>query len=152
MDRTNLTRRRPARVAEAFEIPAVPPRIVFQQEALHDIQERDAEWERDRDQWNRDGYRAHYCRHGVNLWVDYDCACGACEESLSPLEEAVAVGRSNWNTAMVRRRAAIARALLQDPTMLDAMTADLPSLTGSATGGQTTTMLFAAIRRHPADR
>lgn len=24
-------------------------------------------------------YRVHYCEHGVDLWVDYDIACGACE-------------------------------------------------------------------------
>lgn len=26
------------------------------------------------------GFRSHYCFHGVNMWVDYDCACGACED------------------------------------------------------------------------
>lgn len=26
------------------------------------------------------GHRHHYCFHGVNMWVDYDCACGACED------------------------------------------------------------------------
>lgn len=25
------------------------------------------------------GYQYPYCRHGVSTWVDYDCACGACE-------------------------------------------------------------------------
>jgi hypothetical protein len=28
----------------------------------------------------RNGYRPHYCRHGVSMWVDYDCACWQCEE------------------------------------------------------------------------
>jgi hypothetical protein len=28
----------------------------------------------------RNGYRPHYCRHGVSQWVDYDCACWQCEE------------------------------------------------------------------------
>lgn len=28
----------------------------------------------------RNGHRAHYCRHGVSQWVDYDCACWRCEE------------------------------------------------------------------------
>lgn len=35
-----------------------------------------AECEEDR----RNGYRPHYCRHGVSMWVDYDCACGMCED------------------------------------------------------------------------
>lgn len=26
------------------------------------------------------GHRHNYCFHGVNQWVDYDCACGACED------------------------------------------------------------------------
>lgn len=26
------------------------------------------------------GYRAHYCEHGTNLYVDYDPMCGHCEE------------------------------------------------------------------------
>lgn len=29
--------------------------------------------------WQMTGYRAHYCRHGVNQWVDYDIPCGMCE-------------------------------------------------------------------------
>ena len=31
-------------------------------------------------EWAEQGYRPHYCRHGVNMWVDYDCACWQCEE------------------------------------------------------------------------
>ena len=27
-----------------------------------------------------DGYRHNFCFHGVNQWVDYDCACGLCED------------------------------------------------------------------------
>lgn len=27
--------------------------------------------------------RPHYCEHGVNMWVDYDCACGSCEMGYS---------------------------------------------------------------------
>lgn len=29
---------------------------------------------------NRNGHRTHYCVHGVNMWVDYDCACYRCED------------------------------------------------------------------------
>ncbi len=28
----------------------------------------------------REGHRPHYCVHGVNMWVDYDCACYRCED------------------------------------------------------------------------
>lgn len=28
----------------------------------------------------RHGFKPHYCRHGRNLWTDYDIACGICEE------------------------------------------------------------------------
>jgi len=28
----------------------------------------------------KEGFRPHYCIHGVNMWTDYDCACYACEE------------------------------------------------------------------------
>jgi hypothetical protein len=31
-------------------------------------------------EYAKQGYRPHYCVHGVNMWVDYDCACGMCEE------------------------------------------------------------------------
>lgn len=39
------------------------------------------------------GYRPHYCIHGTNMWVDYDCACGACEEGLTAWDMAE---RSAW--------------------------------------------------------
>lgn len=28
----------------------------------------------------RDGYRPHYCEHGMNQWTDYDNICGPCED------------------------------------------------------------------------
>jgi len=34
-----------------------------------------AECEEDR----KNGFRPSHCRHGVSMWVDYDCACGMCE-------------------------------------------------------------------------
>lgn len=33
------------------------------------------------EEYHRQGLRPHYCIHGTNLWVDWDCACGACENS-----------------------------------------------------------------------
>ncbi len=35
------------------------------------------------DNWRAQGYRAHYCEHGTNLWVEYDPICGPCEDVLS---------------------------------------------------------------------
>lgn len=31
-------------------------------------------------EYSKSGHRHNYCFHGVNMWVDYDCACGACED------------------------------------------------------------------------
>ncbi len=52
------------------------------------IAEERAAYERECKEYAEQGFRAHYCRHGVNLWVDYDPICGYCEESLTEAEEA----------------------------------------------------------------
>jgi hypothetical protein len=39
-----------------------------------------AEYEAECEEYYREGFRPQYCSHGVNMWVDYDCACGMCEE------------------------------------------------------------------------
>jgi hypothetical protein len=44
------------------------------------------------------GYRPSHCVHGVYLWVDYDCVCWRCEESLTDLEWAVALAHK-WARA-----------------------------------------------------
>ena len=54
------------------------------------IAEERAVYERECKEYAEQGYRPHYCRHGVNLWVDYDPICGYCEEGLSEQEEAEA--------------------------------------------------------------
>lgn len=35
------------------------------------------------DQAAREGYRPHYCEHGMNLWTDYDPICGWCEDGVT---------------------------------------------------------------------
>lgn len=35
----------------------------------------------------RDGHRAHYCVHGMNLWTDYDPICGPCEDGLTSVAD-----------------------------------------------------------------
>ncbi len=44
---------------------------------------RKAEYEAECREWARQGYRAHHCPHGRDLWVDYDVICGPCEDGLS---------------------------------------------------------------------
>lgn len=50
----------------------------------------------------REGFRAHYCEHGVNMWVDYDAICGSCEDgrtSSDPVQRrrtALALSREYW--------------------------------------------------------
>ena len=40
-------------------------------------------------EWADEGFAPHYCIHGVNLWVDFDCACFRCEmDDRSDLQEA----------------------------------------------------------------
>lgn len=31
----------------------------------------------------RNGYRPHYCEHGMSRWTDYDNICGYCEDGIS---------------------------------------------------------------------
>lgn len=37
------------------------------------------DYEEERRDEAKRGYRMHYCVHGTNLWVDYDPICGGCE-------------------------------------------------------------------------
>jgi hypothetical protein len=58
---------------------------------LADLKKRDAQWEEDAAEWARQGYRPHYCKHGTNLWVEYDAMCHRCEESVTVYQEAVSI-------------------------------------------------------------
>jgi hypothetical protein len=49
---------------------------------------RDEEYRAECIQSYKDGYAPHYCKHGVNMWVDYDCACWQCEVGDDDLENA----------------------------------------------------------------
>jgi len=60
---------------------------------LRDLRDRDREYREDCEQAYRDGYRPHYCRHGMNLWVDYDPICGPCEDGLTFYQEALYITR-----------------------------------------------------------
>ena len=61
--------------------------MVHRQKAAYDAYEEDVrDWYKNGDgRSTKDGGRGHsypYCFHGVSRWVDYDCACGACEDSM----------------------------------------------------------------------
>lgn len=42
------------------------------------------------------GYTFPTCIHGVSRWVDYDCACGWCEDSSTVMDEARVLGREQY--------------------------------------------------------
>lgn len=46
-----------------------------------DLDKARAEYERDAAEDRANGHRPHYCIHGTDQWVDYDCACSLCEDS-----------------------------------------------------------------------
>lgn len=47
---------------------------------VQDLLDRQAEYLEEVKEYGEKGWRHHYCFHGANMWVDYDCACGACED------------------------------------------------------------------------
>lgn len=49
------------------------------QELIENIIERQNDYLAECREYAESGHRHHYCFHGVNMWVDYDCACGLCE-------------------------------------------------------------------------
>jgi len=57
-------------------------RLVLKHVRYHWEQERQhyINWEAEAEEYRAEGKRPHYCPHGMNLWVDYDVICGACEE------------------------------------------------------------------------
>ena len=56
---------------------------------LRDLKERERRYYEDVAEWHKQGYRAHYCPHGMNLWVDYDAICPGCEDGITVYEEAL---------------------------------------------------------------
>lgn len=55
-------------------------------------------------EYRREGFSPRYCVHGVNMWVDYDCACFECEDGGwdadtlmdFPFTRAVVMARDEW--------------------------------------------------------
>ena len=49
------------------------------EDMVEHIKNRQVEYLEECQEYAKSGHRHNYCFHGVNMWVDYDCACGACE-------------------------------------------------------------------------
>lgn len=47
---------------------------------VEDIIQRQNDYIEECAEYRERGHRHNYCFHGVNMWVDYDCACGLCED------------------------------------------------------------------------
>lgn len=82
-------------------VDCVGPRVQTRTEALY-VHFREArariararrEWEAEAQECARQGFRPMTCEHGTYMWTDWDPMCGACEEGLSALEEAVIYAR-----------------------------------------------------------
>lgn len=47
---------------------------------VDEILERQKDYIEECKEYAESGHRHRFCFHGVNQWVDYDCACGLCED------------------------------------------------------------------------
>lgn len=90
-----------------------------------------AAWESDCEDYARQGYRPHYCRHGRNMWTDNDIPCGTCEDSgyyyfnyLQELESALGQARSLM-AETVKRRAAVLPLIIDFPRDPAPLSSDL---------------------------
>lgn len=79
------------------------------------LKARDAQYERDVEDAARHGFRPHYCKHGTNLWVEYDAMCPGCEEALTPYEEALIIAHEARDETM--RRCTVTAALAKEPSL-----------------------------------
>jgi hypothetical protein len=48
------------------------------------FREHERRYQRECDEYRRQGYRPHYCIHGTDLWVDFDNICQGCEDGADP--------------------------------------------------------------------
>lgn len=66
----------------------------------------------------RMGYRPSHCRHGANLWVDYDCACGLCEDEGNYWHDSREWERAKWfaadRVAQLNKRYSLMMALIRE--------------------------------------
>lgn len=90
----NATNEKPVPTLKQYLQPLYP----YYVKARKAIAQRDEEYRAECEEYYSQGYRPHYCKHGRNLWVEYDVICGPCEDSLEPLMEAVNLARK-WQRA-----------------------------------------------------
>lgn len=70
---------------------------------------------------HRQGFRAHYCAHGVNMWTDYDAMCGECENGrqrfhyMEEAEAALGYAKAQQAKMEVRLNAVVALAAMGAP-------------------------------------
>jgi hypothetical protein len=55
-------------------------------EAREWLVQRREEYRKECDYYYKQGFRPQHCIHGVNMWVDYDCACWQCEVDNSDIQ------------------------------------------------------------------
>ena len=70
--------------------------------AIKGLRKRDAAYREECEEYAKQGYAPHYCKHGTNLWTDYDNICGPCEDSASNYEIALAYGHETAREYMKR--------------------------------------------------
>lgn len=83
-------------------------------------------WEEACEADRRNGHRPHYCRHGRNMWVDHDIACGECEdlgyyhwEYLGELSAALATAKGFMSQVHKRRDMVVPLILDNAPVSAD---------------------------------
>lgn len=60
----------------------------IRQQVRERLEQRDREYREECREYKEQGFAPHYCKHGTNLWVDYDPICPGCEDGMSLDEEA----------------------------------------------------------------
>lgn len=76
-------------------------------EARKILVERREAYERECEEYARDGYRPQHCIHGTYLWTDYDPICGGCEsgeESESDAKRAHQMARNEAHRLGLKMR------------------------------------------------
>jgi hypothetical protein len=63
--------------------PILYKRALYHVKRLRRVQ---AEYDEEVREAAKEGYRPHYCIHGMNLWVDWDVICGPCEDGYGRYE------------------------------------------------------------------
>lgn len=92
--------------------PARATAILAERDRLLQVQ---ADWRAEAREDARQGFRPHYCIHGMNMWTDYDPICGGCEDGTftqwTDGTDLLVVARDNVDIMARARNASIASAV-----------------------------------------